>query len=264
MSIIDGGNDGSDAGGKGRPIIVPGREAMAKPLPLRFYKDVSLGLSGPPPGHTILLDGRMARTPGKRELRLTTMALAEAVATEWASQGTQIDPQRMPLTRLVNTALDGVAGRMADVAADVVKYAGSDLLCYRADFPEGLVARQRLHWDPVLAWADERHGVRLTVGSGLMPVTQPDEAGPRIAAAVAHLDAFGLTALHVMTTLMGSALLGLAVIEGRLDPEAAWTAAHVDEDWQISEWGEDAEAMARRERRWSEMQAAATLARLAG
>lgn len=256
--------DRGDTSGKGQPIIVPGREAQVKPLPRRFYKDVSLGVSGPPPRHTILLDGRTARTPGRRELTLPTQPLAEAVATEWAAQTTHIDPGHMPLTRLVNTAIDGVADRRAEVAADVVKYAGSDLLCYRADFPDGLIARQRAHWDPVLDWAADVLGARFVVADGLMPVAQPPEAIARIAAAVEPLDAFRLTALHVQTTLMGSALLALAVVAGRLTPEAAWAAAHVDEDWQISEWGEDAEAMARRERRWGEMRAAAALVGLVG
>lgn len=250
--------------GKGKPIVVPGREAMARPLPRRFYKNVSLGVSGPPPGHTILLDGRMARTPGQRELTLPTVALAEAVAHEWASQATFIDPAHMSLTRLVNTAIDGVADRMTEVAADVVKYAGSDLLCYRADFPEGLIARQAAHWNPVLDWVHETHGARFAVSDGLMPVAQPAEATARIAAALEPLDAFRLTALHVMTTLMGSALLALAVLEGHLSHETAWDAAHVDEDWQIAEWGEDAEAMARRATRWEEMKAAAVLVRLMG
>lgn len=257
-------SDDRDSKGNGQPKpALPGREATAKPLPKRFYKKVEVGPANPSGAHTILLDGRVARTPGKRELRLASKLLAEAVATEWHVQQTAIDPATMPLTRLVNTAIDGVEARMADVAADIVKYAGSDLLCYRADYPDGLAARQRELWDPVLAWIAERHGASFTVASGLMPVAQPDEAGRRIAAAVAPLDALHLTALHVMTTLMGSALLGLAVVGARLTPEAAWEAAHVDEDWQIAEWGEDAEAMARRERRWREMQAASALVRLA-
>jgi chaperone required for assembly of F1-ATPase len=255
-----GGNGSAD--GKGKPIVIPGRQADARPLPRRFYKDVSLGVVGPPPGHVVLLDGRMARTPGKRELKVQSIALAEAVAREWADQGTHIDPASMPLTRLVNTSIDGVAERRAEVAADVVKYAGSDLICYRATYPDGLIARQKAHWDPVLAWAAGAHGARFVVAEGLMPVTQPTEAIDRLAAAVEPLDPLHLTALHVMTTLMGSALLALAVVQGGVTPDAAWLAAHVDEDWQIAEWGEDAEASARREKRWGEMRAAAELVRL--
>ena len=255
-------SDHPDSRGKGQPIIVPGREAIAKPLPRRFYQEVSLGVSGPPPAHTVLLDGRIARTPGKRELTLPRRALAEAVAAEWAAQATHIDPAHMPLTRLVNTAIDCVSLRMAEVAADVAKYAASDLLCYRADFPEGLARRQQELWEPVLEWIAGRHGVRLAVRTGLMPITQSPEVGRNMAAAIEPLRALRLTALHVMTTLMGSAVLALAVVEGHLTAAAAWEAAHVDEDWQIGEWGEDALAAARRELRWREMQAAASLAEL--
>jgi chaperone required for assembly of F1-ATPase len=256
-------SDRADTGDKGQPIIVPGREVRSKSLPRRFYKIVDVGPPDPATGHAILLDGRIARTPSRRELRLASERLARAVASEWAVQQGAIDPALMPLTRLVNTAIDGVSLRMAEVAADVAKYAGSDLLCYRADYPEGLADRQRLLWDPVLAWIADEYGTTLAVGSGLMPITQSAEARQRIAAAIEPLDPLRLTALHVMTTLMGSALLALAVLGGRLTPEAAWEAAHVDEDWQIDEWGEDVEAMARRQRRWEEMLAAASLARLA-
>lgn len=254
------GNGSAD--GKGKPIVIPGRQTDAKPLPRRFYKNVSLGVAGPPPSHVVLLDGRMARTPGQRELMVRSNALAEAVAREWADQGLHIDPASMPLTRLVNTSIDGVAERMSEVAADVVKYAGSDLVCYRATYPDGLIARQKLHWDPVLAWATEALGARFVEADGLMHVAQPAEAIDRFAAAIEPLDALQLTALHVMTTLMGSALLALAVVEQRFTSEAAWEAAHVDEDWQIAEWGDDAEALARRQKRWGEMRAAAAMVRL--
>ena len=257
-------SDQPGSGPRGRPIIVPGREATARPLPRRFYSTVEVAAGAKAVGHAILLDGRTARTPGKRELRLASEPLAQAVAAEWAAQQDFIDPAGMPLTRLVNTAIDGVAARMADVAADIAKYAGNDLLCYRADFPAGLAARQSQLWDPVLAWLAETCGATLAVGTGLMPIAQSAEAGRCISSAIAPLDPMRLTALHVMTTLMGSAVLALAVLAGRLTPEAAWEAAHIDEDWQIAEWGEDAEAMARRRHRWQEMQAAASLARLTG
>ncbi len=255
-----GGNGSAD--GKGKPIIIPGRHSDAKPLPRRFYKDVSLGVVGPPPAHAILLDGRMARTPGKRELKVGSITLAEVVAREWADQGIHIDPASMPLTRLVNTSIDGVAERMTEVAADVVKYAGSDLVCYRATYPDGLIARQRANWDPILAWAADALGAHFVVADGLMHVAQPAAAIDRIAAAIEPLDPLQLTALHVMTTLMGSALLALAVVKRRVTAEAAWEAAHVDGDWQIAEWGEDAEALARRQKRWVEMRAAAAFVRL--
>ncbi|MDX2158246.1 MAG: ATP12 family protein [Hyphomicrobiaceae bacterium] len=259
----DEADDGEGRGSGGpAPVRMPGREALDRPLPKRFYRSVSVGPSATSRGHAVLLDGRTARTPGRRPLVVPDARLAETIAGEWAAVDTTIDPARMPLTRLVNTAIDGVAGRMDEVAADIVKYAASDLLCYRADFPEGLVARQHELWDPVLAWAAQHHGIVLRVATGLMPVAQPADAAQAFARAIASLDPFRLTALHVMTTLMGSALLAIAVLDGQLTPEAAWEAAHVDEDWQIDEWGEDAEATARRARRFEEMRAAAGLTRL--
>jgi chaperone required for assembly of F1-ATPase len=204
------------------------------------------------------------RTPAKAGLVVPSRALAEAIAAEWEAQATHIDAATMPLTRLANTAIDGVAARHAQVCADIAAFAASDLVCYRAEGPEPLVQRQGRQWDPVLAWAGEALGARFEVASGLMPVAQPEGAAAAVAAALAGLDAFRLAALHVMTTLTGSALLALAHARGALSAEAAWAAAHVDEDWQIGQWGEDAQAAARRARRWAEMQAASRMLALLG
>jgi chaperone required for assembly of F1-ATPase len=263
----------------------PGQEPP-RPLPKRFYKTVGVETVVPSPlvgdsravtvgapptpnpsppgggekvGHRLLLDGKPVRTPAKRELRLPTRALAQAIADEWAAQGERIDPASMPLTKLANSSIDGVASRAGEVRAEIVKYAGSDLICYRAEGPRQLMERQAEHWDPVLAWAREAHGAALTTVQGIMPIRQPPAATEAVAKAIASHDPFRLAAIHVMTTLMGSALLALAHAHGRLSAEAAWAAAHVDEDWQISQWGEDAEAKARRDRRWVEMQAASRL-----
>ena len=144
-------------------------------------------------------------------------------------------------------------------ATDIAAFAANDLLCYRADAPDPLVVQQSAHWDPVLAWAREALGARFEVAMGLMPVAQPEHAIAAVAAALEDLDPFRLAAVHVMTTLTGSALLTLAHTRGALTAEAAWAAAHVDEDFQVSQWGEDTEATRRRARRWAEMQAASRL-----
>lgn len=233
----------------------PGREP-ARPLPRRVYKAVAV--ADGEGGLRVLLDARPARTPRRAELVLPTRALAEAVAAEWEAQEERIDPLTMPLTRLVNTATDGVAGREAEVRADIVGYACSDLLCYRAEGGE-LARRQRSAWEPILAWAREALGVHLAVVEGIMPVAQSEAAKAAVTHALGRHDALALTALHVMTALTGSALLALAHAHGRLSAEAAWAAAHIDEDWQIEQWGEDAEASARRQRRWQEMQAASRM-----
>jgi chaperone required for assembly of F1-ATPase len=214
-------------------------------------------------GFQVCLDGKPARTPAGRALILPTRALAEAVAAEWAAQGEHIDAATMPLTRLVNSAMDGVAGRETEVRADIVKYGASDLVCYRAEGPEGLVHREDELWNPILDWAREKLGTCFAVGRGVMPVAQPDASQDGLARALAEYDGFQLAALHVMTALMGSALLALAHAHGQLSAAEAWAAAHVDEDWQISQWGEDAEAKARRDARWTEMQAASRMLELA-
>jgi chaperone required for assembly of F1-ATPase len=227
--------------------------------PKRFYRAASVEAA--PAGYRVLLDGRPARTPARKEVAVPSRRLAEALAAEWAAQGDEIDPATMPLTRLVNSALDGVASREAGVRAEIAKYAGSDLLCYRASAPheQALARRQAAAWDPVLAWVRAELDVHLSVGPGIVPVAQPQTALAAVEGVLAGLDAFALAAHHVMTTLTGSALLALAHGRGRLTADEAWAAAHIDEDWQISQWGEDAEASARRERHWAEMQAASRL-----
>jgi chaperone required for assembly of F1-ATPase len=242
----------------------PMRAAQANMRPQqvkRFYKAVEVreadGL------HALMLDGRRARTPGKNPLAHASRALIEAVAQEWYRQGEIVDPADMPLTRLLNSAIDGVARTMAETRADILRYAGSDLLCYRTEEPETLSERQAHAFDPVLRWAAETLGARFRLAAGIVHVAQPPEAFAAIGAA---LDAYdhpaALVALSVMTTLTGSAVLALAVARGFLSAEGAWRAAHVDEDFQAERWGVDTEAMTRRETRWREFEAAATVAAL--
>lgn len=243
---------------------VPGviKDTMRQPLPKRFYKTAVAGpIEG---GFTVLLDGRAVRTPKKARLVVSSLALAEAMAAEWAAQETEIVPARMPITRLVNTALDAVTGREAQVSAEIVQYAGTDLLCYRANGPAALVERQAKAWDPVLAWAEKWTGGRFILAEGIVHVTQPPETLTKLAAKLSDKRALELSALHVMTTLTGSALLALAHADGLLSVEAAWAAAHIDEDYQIEHWGTDFEAEHRRAVRWRDMEAAATVLRMVG
>jgi chaperone required for assembly of F1-ATPase len=171
----------------------------------------------------------------------------------------------MPLTRLLNSAIDGVSRTMDETRAEILKYAGSDLLCYRAEEPEALAERQRLAFDPILAWAAETLGARFRLGAGVMHVEQPPESIEAVRRALEDFDdPVALAALSAMTTLTGSALLALAIARGFLSPEVAWQAAHVDEDFQAERWGADSEAMARREARWREMEAAALAASMTG
>jgi chaperone required for assembly of F1-ATPase len=231
---------------------------MKTPLPKRFYKEVSIGNAEG--GFSILLDGRPVKTPAKRALTLPTRKATDVVAAEWRDQAEVIDPARMPITRLANSAIDGVAQDVETVRADIVKYAGTDLLCYRADAPQSLVDAQAGKWDPVLAWAAQTLGARFILAEGVIHQQQPAPALAAFESALQrHADAFALAALHTITTLTGSGLLALALAEGRLTAEEVWTAAHADEDWNIEQWGSDAEAEARRAHRWRDMKAAAEL-----
>ncbi|QND64866.1 ATPase [Mesorhizobium loti] len=228
---------------------------MKTHLPKRFYKTVSVVPADD--GFAVHLDGKPVRTPGKALLALPTEAAAALVADEFAAQIETIDPVTMPVMRLVNTAIDGVASDPQAVLEDILRFASSDLLCYRADAPQGLVERQNQHWDPVIDWARATLGARFNLAEGIIHVEQPRES---IAVLGSHLaqraEPLRLAAIHVMTSLTGSALLALAVDFGELDAEAAWAAGHVDEDWQIEQWGQDAEAVARRSGRKRDMMAA--------
>jgi chaperone required for assembly of F1-ATPase len=231
---------------------------MRTPLPKRFYKDVVVAESER--GFVVHLDGKPVKTPGRALLVLPTERAARLVADEFAAQGETLDLGSMPVYRLVNTAIDGVASDPQAVLEDILRFSSSDLLCYRADTPDTLVNRQNEAWDPIIDWARATLGARLSLAEGVIHVEQPREA---IAAIGVHLsqraEPLRLAALHVMTSLTGSALLALAVDFGELDAETAWNAAHVDEDFQAEHWGQDAEALARRTNRKRDMMAAAEL-----
>lgn len=227
----------------------------------RFYTEASVGPEGED-GFPVVLDGKAVRTPARRLLAAPTAALAQTMADEWNAQGETIDPARMPLTRLANAVIDAVAARPQPVADEIAKYLGSDLVCYRAEGPEGLVARQNEVWDPVLVFARDALGARFVQVAGVMFAEQPS---PAITAARAHIpaDAWRLGAVSMLTTLTGSALLALALAKGALDAEAVWDAAHLDEDWQMTQWGRDELAIARREFRRADFDAATAVLRLA-
>jgi chaperone required for assembly of F1-ATPase len=220
----------------------------------RFYGQAHVG-EGADGGYPLLLDGKPVRTPARRGLAAPVPALAEGLAQEWNAQTELIDPAHMPLTRLANVVIDAVADTPQSVADEVAQYLGSDLLFYRAGAPEGLVERQARHWDPVLDWAQRSLGARFMQIEGVIFAEQPREA---IAAARATIpvEPWRLGAVASITTLTGSALLALALAQGRLDADAAWAAAHVVEDWQMQHWGRDEVALERRAGRFAEFEAA--------
>ncbi len=246
-----------EPGDEGKPDPMRAARTGAKPaLPRRFYKEA--GFAPAEGGFRLTLDGRSANTPARNPLVLPTDALASAVAAEWGAQDTSIDPATMPLTRLANTAIDGVATRIEAVADDLCAYAQTDLLAYRAAEPDRLVSAQAKAWDPLLDWAYETLGAKLILSEGVMHVTQPPQAIQALTEAVRRVDdPFRLASLHTLTTLTGSLILALAVLHGRLEPGAAWDAAHVDETYQADVWGRDEEAEARLAVRRAEFDAAA-------
>ncbi|MGB0959016.1 MAG: ATP12 family chaperone protein [Halocynthiibacter sp.] len=193
-------------------------------------------------GFEIQLDGRVLKTPAKTSLTVPTRALADLIKGEWATQEGEIDPLSMPFTRLANAAVDKVAVQFDEVAEIVAAYGGTDLLCYRATYPEGLIARQAEKWDPLLDWAKTRFGVALATGQGVMHVAQNPDETAKLTARVKSETAFGLAALHELVAMSGSLILGLAAAEGQNSVAAIWDLSRVDETWQIQEWGEDEDA----------------------
>ena len=267
----DGQNDGQNNGNVMRDIfteifenqpidpMASARRGGRPDLRKRFYERAHVAdEAGEGDGFPVLLDGKPIKTPARQMLAAPTQALAGHIAQEWNAQEQVIDAARMPLTRLANVVIDAVAEQAKPVADEVAKYLGSDLLFYRADAPPGLVARQAQAWDPVLAWARDDLGARFVLVEGVVYAAQPSEA---IAAARAAIptDLWQLGAVASITALTGSALLALALAHEQLDADAAWAAAHVDEDWQMAQWGRDDIALARRAFRYTEMQAAAAV-----
>lgn len=208
-------------------------------------------------GWGVTLDGRKLRTPARRELVLPTAALAQAIADEWDAQQVDIQPSTMPLFRLAATALDRTARQRDLVVHDAANYAGTDLVCYRADRPPALAARQQAVWQPLIDWARMRYDAALAVTAGILPTRQSDATLHAFAAAVAAQDDFRLTALHTLTAACGSLVIALALMEGRLGPEEAFAASQLDETFQIEAWGADAEAAERRRALAADIAAAA-------
>ena len=208
-------------------------------------------------GFAVTLDGKPIRTPSGRRVVAPTSEIADAVAAEWNAQGETIDPLTMPLTRFANSVAE-VGDRVEAVADDIAKYLGSDLLFYRAGHPEALVAKEAAHWDPILFWAANELGAHFMLAEGIVHVAQPDSAIKAARGAFPE-DPWSIAALHVVTTLTGSALLALALAHSVRDADQVWAAAHVDEDWNIEKWGLDEEVAARRAARLVDFKAATSI-----
>ena len=221
----------------------------------RFYKTVGVvPLDG---GYAVQLDGKQIKTPARQPLRVPGEALAAEIAGEWTAQGEKIEPRSMRHTRLAYTAIDRVLVHRQAVIDEIVRYAVTDVVCYRVPSPAALAERQKTAWDPLVAWVARRHGVSLTITDALLPVEQAPNALEQIRDAVAGFDDFALAGLHTVASACGSAVIALAVADGVLDAEAAWAASLTEESYQIEEWGADTEATNRRLLLLEEISAAA-------
>jgi chaperone required for assembly of F1-ATPase len=229
------------------------RRTMRATQRKRFY--VSAAAVEAEGGFAVSLDGRPIRTPSGKQIAVPSRDIAEGIVQEWNAQPENLDPLTMPLTRFANSVMDGVVDRVEAVRDDVAKYLQSDLLFYRASHPDALVAREAKHWDPVLFWAADELGAHFILAEGIVHVRQP---GSAVEAARAGLpdNPWSIAAMHVVTSLTGSALLALALRYRVLDPDQVWAAAHVDEDWNIEQWGIDEEVAARRAARLVDFRAA--------
>ncbi|EJF77608.1 hypothetical protein ME7_00492 [Bartonella birtlesii LL-WM9] len=229
-----------------------------QPLPKRFYREVTIACEKG--GFSLLLDGCPIKTPAKRHFLLPTEAFAKFIAQEFTNQKRVIDPAKMPMTRLVNTVIDGIADDMQVVFEDLLRFVACDMIFYRAQTPKELVQRQCEQWDPLLNWAEEKLGARFHITEGLMHVEQSREALQAVSNYLRKVESpYILAALHTMTTLTGSALIALAVMEEKISVDHAWSIAHLDEDWMIEQWSTDKEAMAHRTHKRVEFNAAATV-----
>jgi chaperone required for assembly of F1-ATPase len=240
--------------------MVSARQGAKQALRKRFYTEARRG-EATEEGYPLLLDGKPVKTPARRTLAAPSAALADLIVSEWDAQATEIDPASMPLTRLANVVIDGIAPAPQPVIDEIAKYLGSDLVCYRADEPQGLVARQNELWNPVLDWARDELGARFMLIEGIVFAEQPAES---IAAARNAIpsEPWRLGAAASITSITGSALIALALNAGAFDAERLWAAAHVDEDWQMTQWGRDEMAIARRAARFAEYEAAAQVLKL--
>ncbi len=220
----------------------------------RFYTAVTVATQ--PEGFTIMLDARSIKTPAGQSLMVPTKGLADAIAGEWARQGETLNLTDLAFTKLANTSLDGVVNAKHDVIQDIVRYAASDLICYRAEAPAALAELQAKTWDPILSWVVREYEAKFVTTQQVRHVKQPDIALDRVREQVADLNPWQLASFHTVTVILGSALLALALRSRRLTTDEAWAAAHVDETWQNGRWGQDYEAVLRNERRLAEFEAA--------
>lgn len=218
----------------------------------RFYKEVSVGERDNL--FTVLLDGKAIKTPEKSQCLMPTKIMAEAVAKEWDAQEKEVKPDSMPLTKLMNTAIDRVGKRRSDLIDELIGFAGSDQICYRADHPSDLVELQNNLWNPLLKRIEELHGIKLKLTTGIVFIDQDEQDLIKIRTLIERIESYALTAFYGMATVAGSITIGINLFEGHINSEQAWEAGHLDENFQVSQWGSDYEAEDRRQNLRAELE----------
>jgi chaperone required for assembly of F1-ATPase len=223
-------------------------------LPKRFYKDASIATVDN--GFAVALDGRIPKTPGMKQVVVPVEAIAARMAGEWAAQGEFINPETMPMVRLINSAVEVGEESTDALRAEIVKYCANDLMIYRADSPESLVRRQEELWDDVLVKLARQFGIAFQPTVGILHQPQPPATIERLTSLLEAEELLPLTAMNAIMSITGSGLLAIALRHRLVDPETVWLAAHVDEDHNIALWGEVEEITVRRGKRRSEYEAA--------
>lgn len=226
----------------------------------RFYKAATVGEV--PGGFAVFLDGKQLKTPAGAPMVLARRPLAEALAAEWEAQAEEVRPGEMPIMRLLSTALDRVTAAPEPVVAEIAGYGETDLVCYRVEHPPELARRQQAVWQPLVDWAVLHYDAPLAVTTAILPLPQPAGALAALRAAVARLDPLALAGLHAAVAACGSLVLGLALLEGRIDAQTAWEASQLEEGWQIERWGGDEESARRRAALRADIEATARYFRL--
>lgn len=228
----------------------------------RIFKDVTVEEVGE--AFTILLDGRAVKTPAKSALLLPTREVAEAIADEWDRQEAKIDPATMPFMQAAATAIDRVTPQRDKVIEDIVAYGGTDLVCYRAEHPDSLVAKQSAAWDPLLHWLHSRHQISLKTTNAITHIAQDEAALAKLAEIVGAQKDMTLSPLYNITALCGSLVVALAVLDGHVTADEAFEISELDETHVMELWGADAEAMERRKNNKESLAASTRFLELTG
>ncbi|RGP39958.1 ATP synthase mitochondrial F1 complex assembly factor [Altererythrobacter insulae] len=214
----------------------------------RFYEkvDVTEVADG---GWQVTLDGRGLKTVKGTPQIVPTRALAQELAREWSDQGEDMEASHFVHRDQTDFAIDIVALDRGAAIDQMIKYAETDTLCYRADPDDALFARQQSKWEPLLAKVEQSHGLKFTRVSGIMHREQPEATMANLRKQLQEKDAFTLAGMQTMAALSASMCVPLLALEDDAEPISLWRAASLEEEWQADLWGRDPQAEERRAKR---------------